>query len=260
MLSKVAGSGDELLACPLAAEVVVDEFRLLAAELLLSFDASWKPWCASAPKRGERLERSSAMPTLDVGGVGGRVEGGCAAQGERDGQLLHLQAAGPPRSVPRPHATPTRKRHATREAPPISTPSQLGALGAARRRRCCMRNRGGRVRSGLIDLHICRLLPPSTRVPVIDRTVSPAPCWKANPPRILVDCGTGVGYEIDVPMSTFHNRPRPAVRVSPYTHFVARETATVGFATAEERATLPPLLKVRRGRAYGAGGAVRACR
>ena len=33
------------------------------------------------------------------------------------------------------------------------------------------------------------------------------------PPRILVDCG-GVGYEIEVPMSTFYNLPATGQKVT----------------------------------------------
>ena len=40
-----------------------------------------------------------------------------------------------------------------------------------------------------------------------------------SPPQILVDVG-GVGYEIDVPMSTFYNLPGIGERVTLLTHFV----------------------------------------
>ncbi|MBP7641208.1 MAG: Holliday junction branch migration protein RuvA, partial [Thauera sp.] len=40
-----------------------------------------------------------------------------------------------------------------------------------------------------------------------------------NPPQILVDVH-GVGYEIDVPMSTFYNLPATGGAVSLHTHFV----------------------------------------
>ena len=66
-----------------------------------------------------------------------------------------------------------------------------------------------------------------------------------NPPQVLVDVG-GVGYEIDVPMSTFYNLPAVGGAVSLHTHFVVREDGhfLFGFATDEERATFRQLLKV----------------
>ncbi|MBL0728486.1 Holliday junction branch migration protein RuvA [Piscinibacter sp. HJYY11] len=66
-----------------------------------------------------------------------------------------------------------------------------------------------------------------------------------NPPQLLVDVG-GVGYEVDVPMSTFYNLPGLGERVSLLTHFVVREDAQVlfGFLTAEERATFRQLVKI----------------
>ena len=66
-----------------------------------------------------------------------------------------------------------------------------------------------------------------------------------NPPQILVDVH-GVGYEIDVPMSTFYNLPASGGAVSLHTHHVVREDGhfLFGFATDEERATFRQLLKV----------------
>lgn len=66
-----------------------------------------------------------------------------------------------------------------------------------------------------------------------------------NPPQLLVDVG-GVGYEVDVPMSTFYNLPVLGERVTLLTHFVVREDAQVlfGFLTAEERATFRQLVKI----------------
>ena len=49
-----------------------------------------------------------------------------------------------------------------------------------------------------------------------------------NPPQILIDCH-GVGYEVDVPMSTFFNLPAVGAQVSLLTHFVVREDAQVLF-------------------------------
>jgi len=66
-----------------------------------------------------------------------------------------------------------------------------------------------------------------------------------NPPQLLVDVN-GVGYEVDVPMSTFYNLPALGERVTLLTHFVVREDAQVlfGFLTAEERATFRLLVKI----------------
>ena len=66
-----------------------------------------------------------------------------------------------------------------------------------------------------------------------------------NPPQVLVDCN-GVGYEVDVPMSTFYNLPATGERVSLLTHFVVREDAQIlfGFGTPSERATFRLLIKI----------------
>jgi Holliday junction DNA helicase RuvA len=65
------------------------------------------------------------------------------------------------------------------------------------------------------------------------------------PPLILVDVG-GVGYEIDVPMSSFYNLPGLGERVTLLTHFVVREDVQqlFGFLTHEERATFRELVKI----------------
>ena len=66
-----------------------------------------------------------------------------------------------------------------------------------------------------------------------------------NPPSILVDVA-GVGYEVDVPMSTFYQLPAVAERVALLTHLAIREDAhqLYGFATAEERAAFRELIKI----------------
>ena len=66
-----------------------------------------------------------------------------------------------------------------------------------------------------------------------------------NPPQLLVDCH-GVGYEVDVPMSTFYNLPAVGERVSLLTHFVVREDAQVlyGFGSAGERQAFRQLIKI----------------
>ena len=66
-----------------------------------------------------------------------------------------------------------------------------------------------------------------------------------NPPQVVVDC-QGVGYEVDVPMSTFYKLPSLGEKISLLTHFVVREDAQIlyGFATAEERAAFRQLIKI----------------
>ena len=66
-----------------------------------------------------------------------------------------------------------------------------------------------------------------------------------NPPQVLVDCH-GVGYEVDVPMSTFYNLPAVGEQVSLLTHFVVREDAQIlyGFGSPEERTAFRQLIKI----------------
>jgi Holliday junction DNA helicase RuvA len=66
-----------------------------------------------------------------------------------------------------------------------------------------------------------------------------------TPPLVLIDCN-GVGYECEVPMSTFYNLPVVGEKVVMLTHFVVREDAQLlyGFGTSQERATFRQLLKV----------------
>ena len=66
-----------------------------------------------------------------------------------------------------------------------------------------------------------------------------------NPPQILVDVN-GVGYEVEVPMSTFYNLPNTNERVTLHTQFVVREDAQLlyGFLTERERLAFRQLLKV----------------
>lgn len=66
-----------------------------------------------------------------------------------------------------------------------------------------------------------------------------------TPPLVLIDCN-GVGYECEVPMSTFYNLPALGEKVVMLTHFVVREDAQLlyGFGSSQERATFRQLLKV----------------
>lgn len=66
-----------------------------------------------------------------------------------------------------------------------------------------------------------------------------------NPPQLLVDCN-GVGYEVDVPMSTYYNLPQLGEKVTLFTHQVVREDAHLlfGFGNANERAVFRQLIKI----------------
>ena len=66
-----------------------------------------------------------------------------------------------------------------------------------------------------------------------------------NPPHIVLDV-QGVGYELDVPMSTFYNLPASGEKVTLLTHFVVREDGhfLYGFLSEGERFAFRQLLKV----------------
>ena len=66
-----------------------------------------------------------------------------------------------------------------------------------------------------------------------------------SPPIIVLDCG-GVGYEVEVPMSTFYNLPEIGTKVNLLTYMVVREDAQLlyGFGTEQEKSTFKQLLKV----------------
>ena len=65
-----------------------------------------------------------------------------------------------------------------------------------------------------------------------------------NPPQLLVDC-QGVGYEIDVPMSTFYTLPQVGEKVTLFTHLAIREDAHVlyGFGSLDERTLFRQLIR-----------------
>ena len=65
------------------------------------------------------------------------------------------------------------------------------------------------------------------------------------PPQVLLDVG-GVGYEIDVPMSSFYNLPAVGERVTLVTHFVVREDAQqlYGFLSLKERVAFRELIRI----------------
>ena len=66
-----------------------------------------------------------------------------------------------------------------------------------------------------------------------------------TPPLVLIDVN-GVGYECEVPMSTFYNLPAIGEKVVLLTQFIVREDAQLlyGFGSDRERLTFRQLLKV----------------
>jgi Holliday junction DNA helicase RuvA len=66
-----------------------------------------------------------------------------------------------------------------------------------------------------------------------------------TPPQILVEV-SGVGYDIEVPMSTFYNLPAAGEIVTLHTHLVVREDAHLlyGFGSDAERRVFRQLLKI----------------
>lgn len=66
-----------------------------------------------------------------------------------------------------------------------------------------------------------------------------------HPPLVLVDV-QGIGYEIDVPMSTFYHLPAIGKAVTLHTQFIVREDAHLlfGFGTEAERLVFRQLMKI----------------
>ena len=66
-------------------------------------------------------------------------------------------------------------------------------------------------------------------------------------PHIVLEC-SGVGYEVETPMSTFLDLPAIGTELFLHTHLLVREDAQIlyGFATDEERTLFRTLLKVNR--------------
>ncbi len=66
-----------------------------------------------------------------------------------------------------------------------------------------------------------------------------------TPPQVLVDVH-GVGYELDVPMSTFYNLPNPGEALTLFTHLVVREDAHLlfGFGSETERRAFRQLIRI----------------
>jgi len=66
-----------------------------------------------------------------------------------------------------------------------------------------------------------------------------------NPPQVVV-MANGLGYEVDVPMSTFCELPALGQEVTLLTHLVVREDAQLlyGFSTGSERQAFRALIKI----------------
>lgn len=66
-------------------------------------------------------------------------------------------------------------------------------------------------------------------------------------PQIVIECN-GVGYEVEMPMSTFLDLPEVGSDIFLYTHHLVREDAQIlyGFTAEDERALFRMLLKVNR--------------
>lgn len=66
-----------------------------------------------------------------------------------------------------------------------------------------------------------------------------------NPPQVVIDVH-GVGYEVDVPMSTFYNLPPTGEKITLLTHFVVREDGhfLYGFGSDSERFAFRQLVKI----------------
>ena len=86
-------------------------------------------------------------------------------------------------------------------------------------------------------------MPTNPTIAVIGRLTGQLA--EKTPPQILIDCH-GVGYEVDVPMSTFYQLPAVGEPVSLLTHFVVREDAQIlyGFASVAEREAFRQLVKI----------------
>ncbi|NLC35187.1 MAG: Holliday junction branch migration protein RuvA, partial [Alcaligenaceae bacterium] len=66
-----------------------------------------------------------------------------------------------------------------------------------------------------------------------------------TPPTVCIDVG-GIGYEIDVPMSTLYKLPDTGAQVTLHTHLQVRDDAHVlyGFSSKAERSAFRALIKV----------------
>jgi Holliday junction DNA helicase RuvA len=70
---------------------------------------------------------------------------------------------------------------------------------------------------------------------------------KKQPPHLSIDV-SGIGYEVEAPMTTFYQLPKIGEEVHIFTHLLVREDAHLlfGFATEEERRLFRTLIKVNQ--------------
>ena len=68
---------------------------------------------------------------------------------------------------------------------------------------------------------------------------------KKQPPHVMIDV-KGIGFEIEVPMSTYYGLPKIGEFVVLRTHFLVREDAQqlFGFASEQEKITFKILIKI----------------
>src|SRR5207245_3833303 len=102
---------------------------------------------------------------------------------------------------------------------------------------------GASAKAGSSDAFGRMVQAPRDNAPMIGRLTGVLA--EKSPPQLLIDVN-GLGYEVDVPMSSFYNLPALGERVTLLTHFVVREDAQVlfGFLTHEERTTFRKLVKI----------------
>jgi len=66
-------------------------------------------------------------------------------------------------------------------------------------------------------------------------------------PHIIIEC-SGIGYEVETPMSTFLELPEIGADLYLHTHLLVREDAQIlyGFGTTDERSLFRTLLRINR--------------
>lgn len=64
-------------------------------------------------------------------------------------------------------------------------------------------------------------------------------------PQVLIDCN-GVGYEVDVSLTTFYQLPEVGVQISIWTHLLIKDDAhsLIGFNTEQERKLFRQLIRI----------------
>jgi Holliday junction DNA helicase RuvA len=105
------------------------------------------------------------------------------------------------------------------------------------------RDDDGRLSAGICSARSGRPAPAEDNRAMIGRLTGIVA--EKSPPQVLLDV-QGVGYEVDVPMSTFCNLPALGERTCLLTHLIVREDAhhLFAFLTPEERDTFRQLIKI----------------